>query len=68
LKIKNRSRLGRALKNSGGKASRFSALSRLKLCTANRSHAAFAPKRPHGITPAANSFLSSARARGYNNQ
>jgi hypothetical protein len=28
--------------------------------TVNRNHAALAPKRPHGITPAANSFFNTS--------
>jgi hypothetical protein len=49
LKIGNRSRLGRALAG-------------LQVGIGRRSRAAFAPQRPHGITPAASSFCNTSCA------
>src|ERR1035441_10222537 len=60
LKIKKRSRFGRAVNKSAGSARRFSAVITLCEITANRSHAAFAPKYLHGITPPASSFFTTS--------
>src|ERR1039457_1967243 len=60
LKIEKRSRFGRAVSNSAGSARRFSAVITLCEITANRSHAAFAPKYLHGITPPASSFFTTS--------
>ena len=49
-----------AVSNSAGSARRFSAVITLCEITANRSHAALAPSRPHGITPAPKSFFKTS--------
>src|SRR5579875_528478 len=50
----------RALSHSGGKASRFRAVSTLCARAASRSQAAFAPKYFEGSTPAASSFFNTS--------
>ena len=55
VKIRKRSRLGRAFRNADSRARRFNPVSRLCVMTATRNHAASAPKRLEGSTPAPNS-------------
>ena len=62
VKMRKRSRLGRAASNSGGSASRLSAVSTLKVSTACSSQAALVLKYFEGITPPASSFLMTSCA------
>ena len=57
LKIRKRSRFGRAVEYSSGSAMRLRAVIKLWVRIDMRNHAALAPKRPHGNTPAASSFF-----------